>query len=356
MTEDFAAGFTHKIIPDEDGGEPIVEFFDPEGNNVTPLPLYVPKEEPAAHDDGSKVSKVPRPNTVLRTFLHVTTALYSMAGLGSLQQSRLYREEINKGPTVDDLMSSTPGHEVVGRVGDPNDIFDEGPSSLDVDEAQSSELPEKHKAERSKTLEIVLEETDTIWMLNIPGTCAEIDPNAPNESIGASNEEHDQEDPPLVVYKYQSVDRWSQTLDFSKKRKGTQSDDINLDGKETQTSAAIRTCLWNHKDGFCKLKYSSTAHALVKFECPNQREKIDVRGNYDENECAILVHNATVADSGIWGCYITEYIGRFNIFSEPEKVSATMNVRVLPKKNVEGISARSGLFCPCSCEDETEPK
>lgn len=46
MTEDFGHGFTYKIIEGEGDEEPVVEFFDPEGNNVTPLPLYLPSEDP----------------------------------------------------------------------------------------------------------------------------------------------------------------------------------------------------------------------------------------------------------------------------------------------------------------------
>ena len=32
----FASKYTHKIIDPGDGGPPIVEYFDDQGNNVTP--------------------------------------------------------------------------------------------------------------------------------------------------------------------------------------------------------------------------------------------------------------------------------------------------------------------------------
>lgn len=40
---------------------------------------------------GRKLKLPPRKNTIMKTLLHVTTALYSMAGLGSLEQSRAFK-------------------------------------------------------------------------------------------------------------------------------------------------------------------------------------------------------------------------------------------------------------------------
>jgi hypothetical protein len=41
----------------------------------------------------------PKKHTVIRTLLHVTTALYSMAGLGRLEESTAFKE-IKKGSAV----------------------------------------------------------------------------------------------------------------------------------------------------------------------------------------------------------------------------------------------------------------
>ena len=44
-------------------------------------------------------------------------------------------------------------------------------------------IPEKLKAETSKCIDITLTETDTIWQLNLPGTCVEIDPDNEEEQM-----------------------------------------------------------------------------------------------------------------------------------------------------------------------------
>ncbi len=38
-------------------------------------------------------------------------------------------------------------------------------------------------------------------------------------------------------FRHELLESWTQTLDFSKKKKGTQCDDIDLDQKESQVSA-----------------------------------------------------------------------------------------------------------------------
>ena len=44
-----------------------------------------------------------------------------------------------------------------------------------------SETPEKFRAEKSNSIDILLTETDTRWLLHIPGTCVEIDPDQPKK-------------------------------------------------------------------------------------------------------------------------------------------------------------------------------
>ncbi|XP_059096386.1 uncharacterized protein LOC131890945 isoform X2 [Tigriopus californicus] len=181
-----------------------------------------------------RVRKVPRPNTIMRTFLHVTTALYSMAGLGSLKQSRFYRDEINK--SQDNQVNSNQEGDMAGPLGDPNDVFSEDKIDHEDVSARSNGPLEKLEAEHSKEIDIYLEETDTIWMLNIPGTCVEVDPDAPDKDEADGDNPNPQDEEGRVVFKYQLVDRWSQTLDFSKKRKGTQCDEIEVEPQATQVS------------------------------------------------------------------------------------------------------------------------
>ena len=73
------------------------------------------------------------------------------------------------------------------------------------------------------------------------GTCVEIDPDAPPVDNGEEEEEEGggrsgggERSAPTVVAKYELVESWSQTLDFSKKKKGTQCDDIEIENVTTQ--------------------------------------------------------------------------------------------------------------------------
>lgn len=95
---------------------------------------------------------------------------------------------------------------------------------------------ERLEAEHSKEIDIYLVETDTIWMLNIPGTCVEVDPDNPDRTDDGNDGSNLEDQEEKVVFKYQLVDRWSQTLDFSKKRKGTQCDEIEVEPQGTQVS------------------------------------------------------------------------------------------------------------------------
>ncbi|TRY78860.1 hypothetical protein TCAL_15302 [Tigriopus californicus] len=348
MSDDFGHGFTYKIIEGEGAEEePVVEFFDPEGNNVTPLPLYLPSEDPKLKEEVEKrVRKVPRPNTIMRTFLHVTTALYSMAGLGSLKQSRFYRDEINK--SQDNQVNSNQEGDMAGPLGDPNDVFSEDKIDHEDVSARSNGPLEKLEAEHSKEIDIYLEETDTIWMLNIPGTCVEVDPDAPDKDEADGDNPNPQDEEGRVVFKYQLVDRWSQTLDFSKKRKGTQCDEIEVEPQATQTNDFIRSCTWSHKGQICRLKYSNAAHSLVKNTCDDLQSRVDVRGDYDSHECGLVIRNVTPEDSGLWGCYVTEYISKLALFKEPERKAALTRVQVVPKEDKGGLQGRAS-FCECDC-------
>ena len=42
--------YSYKISESlEDGSSPIIEYFDKDGNNVTPLPLHLPDDEDEEH-------------------------------------------------------------------------------------------------------------------------------------------------------------------------------------------------------------------------------------------------------------------------------------------------------------------
>jgi len=108
-------------------------------------------------------------------------------------------------------------------------------------------------------------------MLELLGTCVEIDPDAPPEETTTENtqqKEEDENDPLLgASSRYELVESWTQTLDFSKKRKGAQCDDIILRTEHTQVKKkklkkneqkrSIKNCLDNLL--FCLSKMSLKA-------------------------------------------------------------------------------------------------
>ena len=73
--------------------EPInlVEYRDDQNEVVTPLPLYIPKkeiEDELTKQDDPKI----KPQNIMQTFLKMSSVIYSMAGLGTVEESKIYRE------------------------------------------------------------------------------------------------------------------------------------------------------------------------------------------------------------------------------------------------------------------------
>jgi len=87
------AAFTAELVSLGDCGPPVARYKDEKGNDVSPLPLHTLDDEDQEQLDTADSRKrfPPRRHPVMRTFLHVTTALYSMAGLGSLERSKAFR-------------------------------------------------------------------------------------------------------------------------------------------------------------------------------------------------------------------------------------------------------------------------
>ncbi len=102
------------------------------------------------------------------------------------------------------------------------------------------------RAKTASEINILLVETDTIWMLELLGTCVEVDPDKKEEAKeeekeegkGTEVEQRAKAEMELMVEedvaKYELVESWTQTLDFSKKKKGAQCDDIVTDDGNTQ--------------------------------------------------------------------------------------------------------------------------
>ena len=71
---------------------------------------------------------------------------------------------------------------------------------------------------------------------NILGTCEEIDPDAPKDESAEDQPKLDTLKKTVNVSKYEKVESWTQTLDFSRKKKGTQCDEIEKNSSTSQVS------------------------------------------------------------------------------------------------------------------------
>ena len=248
--EDPSLYYIQQLLPAEDADdEPMVEYFDKEGNNVTPLPLHAPDDEEEAimtldpKKKGSLLRRPPKKNPIMKTLLHVTTALYSMAGLGSLEQSKAFKE-LSRSTASEGLKMSKKGKKKKALKelkvdGDEDDDEGEKGRIRAADGAVSSHLPDSMLAAKAMEIDILLVESETIWMLDLPGTCIEVDPDKLNEDGDEEVDEdvQDQEkNKKKDVSNYELIESWTQTLDFSKKKKGTQCDDIDVMDGTTQVS------------------------------------------------------------------------------------------------------------------------
>ena len=173
----------------------------------------------------------PKKNVLVRSLLQVTTTLYSMAGLGSLEQSKAFKD-IRKTESIRSPTAKTVQEDAEKDIWETAEVKHFIESSK---RKESSHLPDNMLALNAKELDILLVESDTIWMLNLPGTCVEVDPDAKDRENGEEKTE-EEENSDRNVSRYERVESWSQTLDFTKKKKGTQCDDIDVNEATTQVS------------------------------------------------------------------------------------------------------------------------
>ena len=86
-------------------------------------------------------------------------------------------------------------------------------------------------AQGGRSIDILLKETETFWMLTLIGTCAEIEDDdtaavAPGKKPETKKDGESQTETELISHRYDLNQKWSQTIDFPRKKKGTQSDAI----------------------------------------------------------------------------------------------------------------------------------
>ena len=153
------------------------------------------------------------PSPIMVTFLNMATStVYKMAGLGAFKSSQTYKT-------------------VMGETGEADeDVKEEEVTGLDEEEKEevdSDELVEKGT--------VALTETSTHWLLTVAGTCIDMkSEEAVKSSVpvaGVGRGEVAVENASLDL-----EDRWSQTLDLPRKKKGTQCDAINMAPEGAQAS------------------------------------------------------------------------------------------------------------------------
>ena len=229
-----------------------------------------------------------------------------MAGLGSLEKSKVFKNIQRPLEELEDLMETTEMAPVEAEqdankegngdfvlsskccinffyqgareesLGMNEEVMDFGGqkisgASQSVGEGGPLESDQRLQGvERSRVIDILLVESDTIWMLELSGkilawkkriieeentenqldlgTCVETDPDSSTNKQtedgenGDKNEEDEKKSvdnaaaktSSAAVAKYELIESWSQTLDFSKKKKGTQCDDIEIESVTTQ--------------------------------------------------------------------------------------------------------------------------
>ena len=154
------------------------------------------------------------PSPIMVTFLNMATStVYKMAGLGAFKSSQTYKT-------------------VMGETGEADeDVKEEEVTGLDEEEKEevdSDELVEKGT--------VALTETSTHWLLTVAGTCIDmkseeaVKSSVPVAGVGRGE---------VAAVENASLDledRWSQTLDLPRKKKGTQCDAINMAPEGAQAS------------------------------------------------------------------------------------------------------------------------
>ena len=199
------------------GAGPLIQYNDDLGEDVSPLPLHIPPPPPKVKHKKKAVqmtgSGQADPSPIMVTFLNMATStVYKMAGLGAFKSSQTYKTVMGETNEADEDMKDD----------EVNDMDEE-----EKEEADSDELVEKGT--------VALTETSTHWLLTVAGTCIDMNSEeAIKSSIPVAGPGRGE-----VVVENASLDledRWSQTLDLPRKKKGTQCDAINMANEGAQAS------------------------------------------------------------------------------------------------------------------------
>ena len=196
---------------------PLIKYQDDEGEDVSPVPLFIPNAPPKAKIKKKAVqlpgAGLAEPSPIMVTFLNMATStVYKMAGLGAFKYSQTYKQVM--GENVDTA----------------EEVKEFKTASLDDEEKEEEEGESDELVEKGT---VALTETSTHWLLTVAGTCIDLDnePRAATKQAGVGRGEIAVENASLDL-----EDRWSQTLDLPRKKKGTQCDAINTADQGVQAS------------------------------------------------------------------------------------------------------------------------
>ena len=83
-----------------------------------------------------------------------------------------------------------------------------------------------------------------------------------------------------------------------------------------QSDASWEWCRWIHHDRFCDYEWMTSSPAIAiggggggveRTSCDFPEGKVELIGNYDNNECGIRINDLELTDRGLWLCEIEKY-------------------------------------------------
>jgi len=93
-----------------------------------------------------------------------------------------------------------------------------------------------------------------------------------------------------------------------------------------KADSSYEFCTFRSPNGvWCDYEWKRSEWNLTQGECAELEDRVTFSGKYEDHECAIMVHEALISDSGVWSCEVESYylggskgsgsvrIGEFNV-------------------------------------------
>jgi len=93
-----------------------------------------------------------------------------------------------------------------------------------------------------------------------------------------------------------------------------------------KADSSYEFCTFRSPNGvWCDYEWKRSEWNVTQGECAELHDRVTFSGIYEDHECAILVHEALISDSGVWSCEVESYylggskgsgsvrIGEFNV-------------------------------------------